>query len=277
MDKRAMWAIAKKDMQSTTANLQVWLPMALIPLILGVILPGAVILGVQYAGLDQVNGAQEIVQLLENLPPGTLRERLDEMPTTAHQAVYMLANYLFAALFLIIPLMTASVIAADSFAGEKERGTMESLLFTPVDMRSLFTGKVLAALLPAIALSLVTFLLNATVVNLVAWPLFGRIFFPNINWLPLMLLVIPMISLIAVLLNVFISARVSSFQAAYQMGGMVVLPVVLLIFGQVSGALLLDTVVLLIIGLVLGVLNAVLLRLVLRRLDRPTLFESQIR
>lgn len=154
---------------------------------------------------------------------------------------------------------------------------MESLLFTPVDMRSLFTGKVLAALLPAIALSLVTFLLNATVVNLVAWPLFGRIFFPNINWLPLMLLVIPMISLIAVLLNVFISARVSSFQAAYQMGGMVVLPVVLLIFGQVSGALLLDTVVLLIIGLVLGVLNAVLLRLVLRRLDRPTLFESQIR
>ena len=46
---------------------------------------------------------------------------------------------------------------------------------------------------------------------------------------PLMLLVIPMVSLLAVFLTVFISARVATFQAAYQMGGLLVLPALLLL------------------------------------------------
>ena len=45
----------------------------------------------------------------------------------------MLVNgYLLAPLFLIVPLMVSAVLAADAFAGEKERRTMESLLHLPV-------------------------------------------------------------------------------------------------------------------------------------------------
>ncbi len=76
-------------------------------------------------------------------------------------------------------------------------------------------------------------------------------------YLPLMLLVIPMISLLAILLNVLISARVATFQAAYQMGGLVVLPVVGLIIGQAMGALL-DAVVMLIAGVALAAVNTLL-------------------
>ncbi len=58
-----------------------------------------------------------------------------------------------------------------------------------------------------------------------------------------------------------ISARVATAYEAFQMGGMVVIPVVLLLFGQVSGLLIFGPLVVLVLGVVawalaLGVLNA---------------------
>src|SRR5262245_27930430 len=42
--------------------------------------------------------------------------------------------------------LLAMVLAADSVSGERERGTLESLLLAPVSRRSLIAGKLLAAL-----------------------------------------------------------------------------------------------------------------------------------
>ncbi|MFZ5814191.1 MAG: ABC transporter permease subunit [Bacillota bacterium] len=277
MNRVAIRAIARKDIRAITANLQVWLPMLILPVVLGIILPSALVLALRFGAEQQGGDMQAILSWLERLPEGPLRAKLEGFPSLTHRLVYLTANYMLAPFFLLIPLMTASVISADSFAGEKERGTLESLLFAPVDMRSLFVGKVLAALLPAVGLSLATFLLCALSVNLLAWPLFGGIFFPHLNWAPLLLVVIPAVSLLAVLVNVFISARVQSFQAAYQMGGVVVIPVVLLVAGQVGGLVLIDTAVVLAIGLAMALLDLLLLKQVLRRLDRNLLFASQVR
>ena len=177
----------------------------------------------------------------------------------------------------MIPLMAASTVSIDSFVGEKERGTLEGLLLAPVNMRSIFTAKVLAAFLPAIGVSLVSFVLFAICANVSAWPLFGRVFFPHINWLPLVLLVMPAVSLLAILINVFISARVSTFQAGYQLGGILVLPLIGVMIGQFTGFMLLDTRILLAVGVILAILDYALLRIIVRRLDRAWLFESQVR
>lgn len=276
MNKRAIYAIAIKDIRAIAANLQVWLPMLILPVVLGVLLPTVMVVALR-AGIDRTDEVQMILQWIEQMPAGPLRAKLDSFPTLNHQVIYLAANYMLAPFFLLIPLMTASVVSADSFAGEKERGTLETLLFAPVDMLSLFTGKVLASFIPAVGLSLGTFVVCATAVNLAGWSLFGEIFFPHLNWLPLLLLVIPMVSLLAILLNVFISARVSSFQAAYQMGGVVVLPVLALVAGQATGVLMIDTPVVVIVGLVLAVVNFFLLQQVLRRLNRNLLFASQIK
>ena len=42
--------------------------------------------------------------------------------------IYIMALYFFAPFFLIIPQMASSVIVSDSFAGEKERKTIEAPL-----------------------------------------------------------------------------------------------------------------------------------------------------
>lgn len=277
MDKRAISALARKDMRAISANLQVWLPMAIVPLILGVLMPGGMVWAVRTFGVSGMGDMQQLMTWLDRIPPSALRTVLDGLPSLEARMVYLLANYMLAPFFLMIPLMTASVIAADSFVGEKERGTLETLLFAPVAIRSLFIGKVLAAFIPSMLVSLTTLALCSLTVNLAGWPLFGHLFFPQLNWLPLALLVLPMISLTAILFNVFISARVATFQAAYQLGGLVILPVLALLVTQMTGVLLLDSTFMLGAGLLLALLNLLLLRQVLRRLDRNLLFTSQVR
>lgn len=274
MNRATLWAIAKKDMRTIGANLQVWLPMLILPVVIGVLLPGGLMWGLRAYGVE--GDLQEISRILDGLPDSALRRTLDTLAGLEQQVAYFAMNYLIAPLFLLIPLMASSVVSADSFAGEKERGTLESLLLSPAGLMELFVGKVLAAILPAAGLSFLTFVLTSVVTNFLGWPLFGRLFFPNANWLPLMVLVMPMLSLTAVLVNVYISTRVATFQAAYQLGGLVVLPIMGLLFGQISGVLLLDATSVILIGVVLAVVNAILLALFKRGLNRSELFESQV-
>ena len=47
-----------------------------------------------------------------------------------------------------MPIFTASVIAADSLVGEKERKTSEALLALPISNGELLLGKILASFCP---------------------------------------------------------------------------------------------------------------------------------
>lgn len=277
MNRRVVWAIARKDISAVRDNIQVWLPMIIVPLVIGVVLPGILVGALTYGGVQASGNLENLLSWLEELPPSPLSEALEALPLLEQQLAYLAANYLLAPLFLLIPLMTASVISADSFAGEKERGTLESLLFSPVDLPSLFLGKVTAALLPATGISLLTLALAALTVNAVAWPLFGAPFFPGRNWLPLMLLVMPAVSLLAVLINVFISARVRTFQAAFQLGGLIVLPVIGVTVAQAGGVLLLNQRTATLLGVAVLLMDVLLLRRFRAFLDRPRLFEGQVR
>lgn len=48
---------------------------------------------------------------------------------------------MMAVVFFLFPSLLAATVAADSFAGERERGTLETLLATPLSDASLFFGK----------------------------------------------------------------------------------------------------------------------------------------
>lgn len=280
MNKRAVRAIARKDIISIASNIQVWLPMLIIPLIFSVVYPIGLAFVIRATGNEISGDFGEILDKLEKLPllsSGSLRRTLDSLVTDQQRAAYLMFNYFMSPFFLMIPLMAASTISVDSFVGEKERGTLEGLLLSPVDMRSVFIAKVLASLLPAVTVSLLSFVLLAVCTNAFAWPIFGRLFFPNISWAPLILLVMPAVSLLAVLINVFVSVRVSTFQAGYQMTGFLVLPVVALMIMQFAGLMLLDVKMLLAIGVAIIIVDYALLKIIVGRLDRAQIFESQVR
>ncbi len=94
---------------------------------------------------------------------------------------------------------------------------------------------------------------------------------PNTLWLVLILWVVPALPGLGLGVMVLVSARAQGFQDANQIGSMVVLPVVLLIFGQVSGAMAMGVPVLLVIGAIVWVLDGLLIWLGSRSFSRGKL------
>ncbi|WP_339299826.1 ABC transporter permease subunit [Paenibacillus sp. FSL R5-0623] len=275
-NRQAIHALVRKDIRSVTASVQLWLPMLIVPLIIGIIMPSALLWAASRMELRSLGNISFLLESLDALTQSGQIPQLASMPTDNHRIVYYLAMYMFAPLFLIIPVMASSILTANSFAGEKERKTLEGLLFTPISMSTLFKGKVLAALIPSILLSWVTFLIYGIIANILMYPMFGTLMFPNLNWIILVVWVVPACSLMVILLNVLISAKVRGFQEAYQLGGLIVLPLIALVAGQASGMLLIGPWMLLMIGAVLMLISVVLLRFVTLWNSRQQLAESQI-
>jgi ABC-2 type transport system permease protein len=198
------------------------------------------------------------------------------LPSVSHKFVYIFVNYFLINLFLLIPIFSASILSANSFVGEKERRTLESLLFAPISIQELFVGKVLASFLPSAFISFFSFILCGIVVNLFAYSMFDEIIFPSSNWLIMIFWLVPMLTIFSILLNLFISARVKSFQEAQQLGGMIVIPVIALLIGQVSGIVFLGTGLMLLIGGVLFIINLLFLHQLAKKNNRQVLFEKQI-
>lgn len=153
---------------------------------------------------------------------------------------------------------------------------MESLLFAPVDIFSLFLGKVLAAFALSMVMAVVGFILYGLVVNGLGYAIFHRLIFPEPNWWVLIFFVAPSFSFLAILFNVIVSAKVKGFQEANQMSVFVILPVLALVISQITGALLISSKVLWVIGIVTLLLSVFVLRQIVKHFDRNKLFESQI-
>src|SRR5690606_964180 len=111
----------------------------------------------------------------------------------------------------------------------------------------------------AMAVMLLALVGYSIVVNAVAAPMVGYVFFPNLMWLILAFWVGPAAAGLGLGVMVLVSSRVSTFQEAYQLGGLVVLPVLLLVFGQVGGVIFLSIPVVLAIGVVLWLIDLAVL------------------
>jgi len=276
MNKRLIWLIATKDIKAITSSVQVWLGLILLPIIFSVIIPLAFILVIKYLPLSSSEFTDLVGNVLKGLQETKTGEFISSLPSLKHQIIYVVINYMFCSIFLLIPTINAMMIALHSFVGEKERRTMETLLFSPITVKDLFLGKVLSAFIPAIGITFISFVLFGIITVSLTYDMFGFLIFPNANWLILILWVVPMITILTILVNVFVSARAKGFQEAQQLGGLLILPIMGLFVGQATGFLVMKPAILSLIGLVLLILNLVLLKIMTKYNDRNTLFEQQI-
>ena len=256
MNTRAIFAIVRKDLKVALQNKGVVLPIIILPLILFVVFPWVM---VYVSSLTDVSGTSfsNVDEILARMPVGLLNELSGY--TRDQQMIVFSLVYMLAPMFLIMPLMVSSVLAADSFAGEKERKTLEALLYSPTTDRELFTAKLLGAWAAAITVALFSFVVYAVMVNAAGWQSIGHLFFPNWMWIALVVWVTPAVAGLGLIVMVFVSVRAQGFQDAYQTGGLVVLPVLALMIGQISGVMYFSLGVVLLVGLVIWLLDLVLL------------------
>ncbi|MEH7304888.1 ABC transporter permease subunit [Neobacillus drentensis] len=279
MNKNIIVFIAQKDIKTTFSSKKVWVPMIILPLLLCILLPAIfayVGLNTELLGQSSKDLEKPINAIIKNFPNEELRNTLAALPTMGYKSAYFFLNFMTIPFFLMTAIINSLVTSSNSFAGEKERNTLETLLFAPISITELFLGKVIASFVPTIIITFVAFLLNAVIVNLISYRVFNEILYLDSTWLLLMFWVIPALVIFNIVLNVLVSARVKSFQEAQQFGGIMVLPVVGLIISQVSGLFFLSSLTLFFIGVGLLIANGIILKLITKFNQRNTLFESQI-
>ncbi|MBI5932789.1 MAG: ABC transporter permease subunit [Chloroflexi bacterium] len=273
MNWRSIWAIAQKDLKEVRQNKAAWGPAIIVPLIFAILMP------ILFTVLPQVIPVEDVERelgdmdvMLEAMPPALLA-LFDGLGLEQMFVLYM-AGFMLAPLFLIMPLMFSTVVGSDSFVGERERKTMEALLYAPISDLELFLGKVLAAVIPAIGLSWITYLVYIIVVNVASYPLFGRIWFPLAPWWPMMFWLTPALAVLGISATVLISSRVKTFMEAYQMSASLVVLVLALVVGQVTGVLFLGVGTVLLIGSLVWLVDALLIYLSVSRFNRTSLIAN---
>ena len=215
---------------------------------------------------DDVFEDQDLVRVF-----AVVREHAPDLAALGPKTVFqvMLLRQILV-LLLLVPIFVAMSVAAYGIVGEKVNRSLEPLLATPITTAELLLGKSLAAVIPGIALAWALFALLALGVALFAAPgVFGQVL--NATALCIILLLCPLIGLLAFSVVIITSARSSDPRAAQQIGAVVVVPLISVIAGQMSGFFLLTPLLAIAAAAVLAVIDFFVLKAGVALFQRETI------
>ena len=243
-------AVTKKDIRGVTLNKQVFAVLLIVPLALTIVLPSIFVLMTAFAP----DAASDFQKILDMLPA-------DNGARSQQQRIFgLILNNIMPVFFLMIPIMASSVMAASSFVGEKEKHTLETLLYSPLSLKQMFQAKILAGFSVGMMVSYISFAAMMLVLELEVFLLTGKAILPSSSWLAIMLLIAPAISIIAIAVTVRSSAKAQTIEEAQQRAVFLVFPILALLIGQFTGILLISAGLLWGVGAVLAALDVLLMR-----------------
>lgn len=177
---------------------------------------------------------------------------------------------LFTLMLMILPVIIPVTIAAYSIVGEKTARSLEPLLATPITTTELLVGKMVAAIVPAIGATWLSFAIYLAGARLMTTAdIFAYLVDPM--WLLAIFLVSPLLTLLSVATALMISSRVSDPRVAEQLSALVIMPIIMLILGQSVGFIIINQQVILLLGVGAAVIDAVLIYLSRRVFQRETI------
>lgn len=245
-----VWALLAKELADLRQSPAAWVPPLLtstiplaIPLVIGIAVPS--LTGEALADSREFNDAiAEAGPAFAALgPEGAIQAWLFSQ---------------FVVLLLLSPIGGSMALAAFSVIGEKQARTLEPLLATPITTTELLAAKALGALLPAVALSTLGFLVYVGLIGAFAEPGVAALV-AGPRSLALVFVLGPLAGLAALLLAVTASSRVNDARSAQQVGVLVILPVIGLFIVQLRGSVTLTAGGVLGLAAVLALVDVVLL------------------
>jgi ABC-type transport system involved in multi-copper enzyme maturation permease subunit len=125
---------------------------------------------------------------------------------------------------LLIPVLVPSAVASYSVVGEREHGTLEPLLTTPVTREELLLGKAAAAMIPSVAISYAAFGVFLGSVRLFAHATVSTAVFSQGAVLLAQVVFTPLLAGWAVWAGIAISTRSSDVRVAQQLSMLASIP-----------------------------------------------------
>lgn len=215
----------KKELRDIRTNNRVW-PVYLVLPAIAIAIPG------MFAVVGPVIATQALAR--HDLASLSMLDLLRRIPEFSHLTpAEALTRYLVrsaAGMFLLIPVALSSTSAAFSIVGEKQQRTLEPILATPITDRQFLLGKLLATVVPTVAITWATGAAAVAVVDALVWSRFGPIL-PDRFWLLGVAVFSPLLGAVVVLVTMRLSAKATDPQATVQTTALVILPGFLLVFG----------------------------------------------
>jgi len=137
--------------------------------------------------------------------------------STRHLLLYMLA----------IPVLVPAMVAASGVAGERQQGSLEPVLTTPIRREEFLLGKALAVLIPSIVIAYVVYAAFLVLVVLLAHPAVVSAILRGPD-IVAQVVFTPPIAFLSIWIGLAISTRTSDVRVAQQLSLVGSLPLVLL-------------------------------------------------
>lgn len=189
--------VTRREVQETITDWRILMPM----LTLALLFPGILVAGINVG-----------MPYLDQIDPRLATEK---------------ASVFGATMAAFFPISFSLIIALESFAGEKERNTLEALLATPISDAQMFLGKFLAVLAPPAFLSLVglsVFTIGLRLGLDIEVP-------PDFLLLAILLGFVEALAMVAA--AVVVSSQAPSVKAANLLASFIIIPVALVVQGEV--------------------------------------------
>ncbi len=176
--------------------------------------------------------------------------------------------------FFVVPTVVPNVVAGSAIIAERDQGTLEPLLSSPISALELYLGKLIAALVPTLAVAWGLYGLTMLIVGFAAPPEVVRALLTPL----LILRQLGLDALLggwALLVGLTSSTRARDVRTAQQVSALASLPVLLLLAVLVEGTVTLSVPVGVALAALLGAVDVVGLTLLARRFDAERLLTAQ--
>lgn len=176
-------------------------------------------------------------------------------------------------ILLGIPALLPTIVAGYAVVGEREQGTLEPVLTTPIRREELLLAKALAAFVPTLAVAYAMYGVFLACTVLFAQPAVATAVLGGPD-LVVQVVFTPLIALLSIWIGMGISTRTSDVRVAQQLGALTGLPTLLVAYLIVFGAIPATLELALGVGAALLLLDAIGWRLVAAAFDRERLITS---
>ena len=171
---------------------------------------------------------------------------------------------------LVIPVIVPSVVSAYSVVGEREQGTLEPVLTTPIRCEEFLIGKALAAFVPTLVIAYIVFGIFLAAAALFAHPVIVSAIYAGTHVL-VQLLFTPMLAGWAIWVGIAVSARSTDVRAAQQLSMLGSLPPLIIVALMALNVITVSTALALALAAALMAVDLLAWRVVAAMFDRERL------
>ena len=249
------------------------LPILIVGQVLGIIYAVKTFVGEK--SLEELTSNVMIQKAMTNLQ-GMISSEITSISLAERFQLLMVSQFPY--YLLLVPTMIAISLATFSIVEEKQTGTLEPLLATPVRTWELLLGKALSGAIPAIIMSWIcavvflvgiAFLVSKSVVQYcLQSPVLAYL------WLISLILLVPAVSVLSFMLGVVSSSRANDAKSGQNIAVVIVLPILALVAVQITGLVVFTPLLLIFLSFGLFLLNIIILRLAVKLFRRESIVVS---